>query len=90
MNWIEPGRSFSEVDKSAGTYFEDACRSSSYVCSFSSVPQLRALIRERLGGRLSEKEISAVCSETFRNRPDDGRLKESSAGSSVVDFIYQF
>ena len=91
MNWIETVYDFKLKDDAAYTYFDDVSdECGAYIYGFSSLPQLKALIAERLPGAFTEREIIEICRKTFRLRPEKQFEKPDGNDRQVVDFIYQF
>lgn len=91
MNRTEDYR-FPEIDKEAGSYFLDYTGQDEMTgrWHFETVPELKALLRERLGAVLSEEEILEAVKLAFRNKPKEQDDPEERAGDrQVVDYIYQ-
>ena len=95
------GYTFPKIDPCADSYFDAASPVDDpiYRFGFSSIPELKDLIRARLGGHFSEAEITRLAVEVFKNKP---KTPAGSAGSQMpipqeqedgesrpVDFIYQ-
>ena len=95
------GYTFPKIDPCADSYFDAASPVDDpiYRFGFSSIPELKDLIRARLGGHFSEAEITRLAVEVFKNKPN---TPAGSAGSQMpipqeqedgesrpVDFIYQ-
>lgn len=95
------GYTFPKIDPCADSYFDAASPDDDpiYRFGFSSIPELKDLIRARSGGRFSEAEITRLAVEVFKNKP---KTPAGSAGSQMpipqeqedgesrpVDFIYQ-
>lgn len=95
------GYTFPKIDPCADSYFDAASPDDDpiYRFGFSSIPELKDLIRARSGGRFSEEEITRLAVEVFKNKP---KTPAGSAGSQMpilqeqedgesrpVDFIYQ-
>ena len=99
------GYTFPEIDPCADSYFDAASPDDDpiYRFGFSSIPELKDLIRARSGGRFSEEEITRLAVEVFKNKPK--AVSKTTAGSTgaqiqtpqkheddesrPVDFIYQ-
>ena len=99
------GYTFPKIDPCADSYFDAASPVDDpiYRFGFSSIPELKDLIRARLGGHFSEAEITRLAVEVFKNKPKTAsKASAGSAGAKMpipqeqeddesrpVDFIYQ-
>ena len=90
-NRIDLTGGFPDAD-AADTYFEDVEEMSGMigVYGFRTVPELKALLRERSGGSLSEEEILETAKAVFRNKPPEDAAVIVPEDRQVVDFRYQF
>ena len=89
-NWIEPRRGFPEIDSGVESYLEDVGNRppSCYRYGFATLPQLKALLDERLGDQLGKREQLEVAKHAFRNKPREQYEIAVEDGRNVVDFIY--
>lgn len=90
LNWIEMDYRFPEADPSETTYFtefndEDMVN----LYHFSTIADLKALLKQRLPGIFTEKEILEIAKTAFRNRPKKRAEEINLEGRNVVDFIYE-
>lgn len=92
MNWIEQDYRFPKADPEAETYFEDFGDNEEliYAYSFSSIPQMKALLKERTNGALSDQEILESVKDAFRCAPKKKSETILPEDRQIVDFIYQF
>ncbi len=90
--WIETDYRFPERDQTAVSYFEDADEGYDLIEPYAleSIPQFKALLRERLGGKLTEQGILEIAVKTFRSKPAHGPEKQLPSDRVIADFIYQF
>ena len=63
-----------------------------YCYGFRNIPELKKLLRERLGDDYSDEQILEIAKTVFRNKPDeaDAYSEKGGADAQPVDFIYQF
>ena len=91
---------FPKIDHGAGSYFDAASPDDVFIYEFgfSSIPELKELIRSRAGDRFTEEEITKLAVEVFRNKPrpakaaagaQDPDSQKQDDESRPVDFIYQ-
>ena len=62
-----------------------------YVYHFDTVPELKRLLKDRMGDALSDRAVTEAVKETFRRKPrkDGPQTMETDEGRKVVDYIYQ-
>ena len=91
MSWINEGYRFPEIDKAATTYFVDADvpAPSTYAYVFDTLPQLRTLIKERLGDAVTDAQALELAKNAFRNKPRASSSSSCEGQREVVDFIYE-
>lgn len=88
MNRIDD-YTFPVIDRMADSYFEEQKEEEMLtVYHFSTLPELRHMLQERLGGSISEQEILEVCRNVFRSKPSAVQEAEDIR-REVVDFIYE-
>ena len=91
MSWTEQDYEFPQIDAGAESYFEDcddAGADAVYAYGFSKLPELRALMRERLAGAMSEREMLEAAKLAFKNKPAEDAVPVPT-DRDVVDFVYQ-
>lgn len=91
MSWINEGYRFPEIDKEATTYFADAdvWDHSTYAYAFDTLPQLKALIKRRLGDAVTDAQALELAKNAFRNKPRASSPSSLEGQREVVDFIYE-
>ncbi len=90
MKWIDMDYSFPKIDREAKSYFETCDRVDGvYPYHFRTLPEFRALLRERLQGKIDEDGLLEICKETFRRMPKDADPQTADVERKPVDFIYQ-
>ncbi len=97
LDWVETEYRFPEPDPAAESYFEDMAAEGpetgadpAAVYGFRTIPELRALLKERLGSGLSDREILETAKNVFRCRPKREDRRVDNSDREVVDFIYHF
>ena len=88
LNWIEADRSFSEPEERESWFQEYPEEEMILPWHFETLPQLRELLRERLGEQLSEEEILEAARTAFRCKPGQAAVPEAK-DRQIADFIYQ-
>ena len=90
MNWTETGYHFPEPDPGAASYLEDYGPDGDCIVpyGFRTIPELRELIRERLGTEFDERQILEIAKTAFRNRPKETDTPELMKDRKPVDFVY--
>ena len=88
LSWIEAGRSFPEPAETGSCFLDYPEEDLILPWHFDSLPQLRELLRERLGGQLSERELLEASRTAFRCKPRPAEA-ERDEDRQIADFIYQ-
>ncbi len=93
MHRTESEYRFPMPDPELQSYFEDAEEEGSVICAyhFETVPELKKLLRERMGEGLSDRAVTEAVKETFRRKPREAgpQKMETDEGRKIVDYIYQ-
>ncbi len=84
---------FPMPDPELQSYFEDAEEEGPviYAYHFETVPELKKLLKERMGEGLSDRAVTEAVKETFRRRPREAgpQTVQPDDGRKIVDYIYQ-
>ena len=91
MNRIEMAYRFPEIERQTESYLEDFPEDDEWIGTFEfrTIAELKAILREKAEGTLTEEALTEIAKTVFRSKPENSEPVSLPEGRQVVDFIYQ-